>query len=86
MTVSRSRRVDRRDGGVMAVPLGDETGNALLLERIKKEGNVMLKRKLSVVLGGLVALSSAAIAQPALPKGDSDAAAFRDGFLAGKRA
>ena len=43
----------------------------------------MLKRKVPAALAGMLALSWAAMAQPALPKGDPGAAAFRDGFLAG---
>ncbi len=43
-----------------------------------------LTRRVSFALLGALALSTVAIAQPAPPKGDADAAAFRDGFLAGR--
>ena len=43
-----------------------------------------LLRSVSLALLGVLALSTVAFAQPALPKGDPDAAAFRDGFLAGR--
>lgn len=43
-----------------------------------------LTRRVSFALLGALTLSAVAIAQPASPKGDADAAAFRDGFLAGR--
>jgi putative spermidine/putrescine transport system substrate-binding protein len=43
----------------------------------------MLMWKVPAALAGMLALSWTAMAQPTLPKGDADAAAFRDGFLAG---
>ena len=38
----------------------------------------------SLALVAALSLSSVAIAQPAVPKGDAEAAAFRDGFISGK--
>lgn len=49
-----------------------------------KRGNAAWSRRLSLAAAGVLALATVATAQPAVPRGDPDAAAFRDGVIAGR--